>query len=58
LLGLLLVGDHLPQLFVGFLVLGLELNTLDSKALSQLLDLGDRVPKFVQSNVEMTLLLF
>jgi hypothetical protein len=34
------------------------LNTLNSEALSQLFDLGDRVPKFIQSNVEMALLLF
>jgi hypothetical protein len=34
------------------------LSTLDGEALSQLLDLGDRVPKFIQSNVEMALLLF
>jgi len=34
------------------------LSTLNSEALSQLLDLGDGVPKFIQSNVKMALLLF
>jgi hypothetical protein len=34
------------------------LNTLNSEALSQLFDLSDRVPEFIQSNVEMALLLF
>jgi hypothetical protein len=34
------------------------LDTLDSETLSQLFDLGDRIPKFVQPNVEMALLLF
>jgi hypothetical protein len=34
------------------------LSTLDSEALSQLFDLGDRVPKLIQPNVEMALLLF
>ena len=56
-LGFLLIRDHSTELVVRFGVFLLELGSLDRETLPELFDLGDRISKLVESDVEMTLLL-
>ena len=57
LLSVLLILDHSLELVVRFNVLVLELRPLDREALAELLDLNDGRAEFVESDVEMSLLL-